>query len=250
MKISNILLVFLCIIFLSTLASSELYHAQNQNLTFSITSNFASQCVLTTIDTPNATKIINENGTLISTNTFSFFILYTNYSYIGDYKHNIVCYDNTTKIGNYLTYIVTPNGESRSTQVISFQIFLILFFIICGIAFYILKSKIDCDNWNKKFIKQYENKNWIKLSLGAIAYQFIKNSFIVYYLIFLPIILILNGIIISFAITYLITLFNVLFLLYMIGLIIVGLIFFSYIQEWIVTLWENISDSDWGLNGK
>ena len=92
------------------LVSADLTHKQNTNLKFSITSNFADECVLTTINTPTDVLFINQNGSKTS-QTFNFTIPSGNFSKLGDYRLNIECADSTQKVTEYESVEVTPNGQ-------------------------------------------------------------------------------------------------------------------------------------------
>jgi hypothetical protein len=111
------------------LASAELTHKQNTDLKFSITSNFADQCILTTINTPTDVLFVNQNGTKTS-QTFNFTISSGNFSELGNYRLNIECADSTQKVTEYEDVEVTPNGQVMGlSQAILFGF---VFLIIIG----------------------------------------------------------------------------------------------------------------------
>jgi len=92
----------------SVSAETYLLHKQNTDLNFSITSNFASSCNLTTINTPNGVIAIGQN--VLGSGTFSYSILGGNYSSLGTYCHNIVCTDGTDKTSGQECREVTSDG--------------------------------------------------------------------------------------------------------------------------------------------
>ena len=105
----------------NSISAFNLPHKQNTNLEFSITSNFATSCELTTINSPNG--ILNIEQTDTSTGTFSFDVLASNYSSLGIYCHNIVCSDGVNTSSGSVCYDVTPTGEEMNGWKIALQIF-------------------------------------------------------------------------------------------------------------------------------
>ncbi len=96
--------------FLIGFASATDYpHKQNTELNFSVTSNFATSCELTTINTPNGVLTIEQTDT--NTGTFNFNVLAGNYSTLGTYCHNIVCTDGTDTTSGQECREVTPSGS-------------------------------------------------------------------------------------------------------------------------------------------
>ena len=87
-------------LFVFSFVSAEyLPHQQNTELNFSITSNFATSCELTTINSP--TGIIEIGQISTSTGTFDFNVLSGNFTSLGIYCMNIVCTDGTEPAGCY-----------------------------------------------------------------------------------------------------------------------------------------------------
>jgi hypothetical protein len=119
--------------------SAEMTHKQNTNLIFSITSNFADECVLTTINTPTSVLFVNQNGTKNS-QTFNYTISSANFTELGNYRLNIECSDSTDKVTEYEDVEVTPNGQvlGLSQSILFGFVFLIiiglLFFSVMGLA--------------------------------------------------------------------------------------------------------------------
>jgi hypothetical protein len=145
-----------------------------------------------------------------------------------------------------LWFEVTTDGNENNLQRGVISIALILFFILLGIGFYFIHSKVDLEKWNSSLLRRYENKNYIKLVLGSIAYNVLKCPFIIYYLIGFPIIVALTDLAYAYSLGNLLDVFEALIVVYAVGVIIVGLIFFSYVQEWLVDLLEKVRDMEWG----
>jgi hypothetical protein len=110
------LFLFLIIgMFLINFVSAYEPHGQDQDLQFSITSNFATECELTTINTPKGLVFINQEGTRID-QTFNYTILGGNYSQLGTYTHNIVCTDGEEIVTGEVIREVTGSGSQQSTS--------------------------------------------------------------------------------------------------------------------------------------
>jgi hypothetical protein len=90
-------ILLIAIILQLTLVSALDYptHKQSTNLVFSVTSNNATACNLTTINSPGTIISINQVGTKTS-QTFTFNISSGNYTEFGTYCHNIECTDGST----------------------------------------------------------------------------------------------------------------------------------------------------------
>lgn len=87
------LILSLCIIlFMFSFASSYEPHKQNTELQFSFTSNNATACNVSTVNTPNGVISINQESTR-SGQTFNNTIDSGNFSTLGNYCFNIVCTD-------------------------------------------------------------------------------------------------------------------------------------------------------------
>jgi hypothetical protein len=130
--------------------SAEMTHKQNTNLIFSITSNFADQCVLTTINTPTDVLFINQNGTKNS-QTFNYTMLSGNFTELGNYRLNIECADSTDKITEFEDVEVTPTGESTNGWKISLQLFVSLSCLVLMFLFmYLANSEVKQDHISKE----------------------------------------------------------------------------------------------------
>jgi len=122
-----------------------------------------------------------------------------------------------------LWFEVTTDGNENNLQRGVISIALILFFILLGVGFYFIHSKVDLEKWNSSLC-----------------------PFIIYYLIGFPIIVALTDLAYAYSLGNLLDVFEALIVVYAVGVIIVGLIFFSYVQEWLVDLLEKVRDMEWG----
>jgi len=119
--------------------SAELTHKQNTDLKFSITSNFADECVLTTINTPTDVLFVNQNGTKTS-QTFNFTISSGNFTELGNYRLNIECADDTDKVTEYESVVVSLNGKQPAEGIVIVVFSLIFIAIVAFGIIYFLKS--------------------------------------------------------------------------------------------------------------
>jgi len=176
-------------------------------------------------------------------------ILSGNFTRIGVYNSRFNCrsYDGTLAGTIFKRFEITNTGESLNGQYITTQIFFILFFFSIALSFYFLKKNINLEKWNNSIIKKYQNKNYVKLVLSSIGYNVMKNSFIIYYLLFLPILLILIEISSNYILLDSLELFKAIFIVYSVGIILVGIVFLSYIQEWFMDLLEKVKNMEWGF---
>ena len=202
----------------------------------------------------NITKIRypddTENYTVIPMNTsngFNFYYDFCNTSQVGDYVVTtcgdgdgiITCMD--------FDFPVTPNGKESNIQTALIQILIIVFFVGLIGAVYFMKRKIEFDNWSKSLFEKYAQRNLLKFVMGAIAYNVMKHSFILYYLLGLPILISISDLSFIYNLTDISAILSAITMIYTVGIIVVGLIFFSYAQEWLVDIFNKIKDMEWGI---
>lgn len=245
----NKTLIFLfLILFMITSANAQNYlpHKLDNNLTFSITSNFATSCVLSDINYPSGTLEINQTGE-VSDKTFTFFIDGGNYSTLGNYCHNIVCTDGADTTSGDVCREVTTSGDTISGTKIAAYIMLLLFLFVCVFGFYSVQQKVNYEKWYKSILTKYENKNIVKVVLSSMGYNLLKNSFIWYYLLCLPLILLITDITYVFGVVSMIYLMKIILVVYYFGFLLVAVFFFGHVQEWTMQIVEEIKSLDYGV---
>jgi len=171
-------IVFMLIIVGFSMVNAQT-HQQDTDYLFSITSNFATECTLTTIDTPVNVLFINQSGTKTS-QTFNFTINGTNFTELGNYKLNIECTDGSTTVTQNEDVYVNLSGVEGNMTLIIANIFLII--LICGLIF-ILHNKYkntDYKESNEK-IGQEHNGNWGKTFIKTLGNNLMRNAFLWYY---------------------------------------------------------------------
>jgi len=168
---------------------------------------------------------------------------------------------NTSEIGAY-TYIWDEScvdcsgglcgndfrsGKSITGAYTTIYLFLIGFFILMGGVFFITTKKVNFEKWHNSIVKKYQTRNFVKLVLSALVFNIMKNSYIIYYLIGLPIIILVTDMATTYNLATVVSILHALLVIYLIGVVLVGLVFLSYVQEWISDLIKLVSDMGWGI---
>lgn len=242
---NNIIAIFLMFFLFSFASASYLPHQQNQNLEFSITSNFATSCELTTINSPSGIITINQN--VSGSGTFTFNISGGNYSTLGTYAHNIVCTDGTDNTSGQEFREISLSGESVSDSKIYANIILFIFFVLVVFTFFYTTRNINYEQWERRIINKYEYKNLVRVILSSIGYNVMKNKFIWYYLFGLPIILIVTDISYIFGVNSMVEFLKVVLAVYYYGFLLVTVFFFGFVLEWVSKIIDQIKSIDFGV---
>lgn len=225
-------------------------HQQNQNFTFSLTVANSEECNLTQITYPDASsKNLNIEMQKVLFD-FSANITSGNFSQTGVTCWDILCYDSDatpTYIDGTKCVEVNISGTSQETPSALINIILIIIFIGFILALFFINRKVDYEKWNKSIIKKYQNRNYIKLVFGSITYNIMKNVFVVYYLLGLPIFLLMTSLVYKFGIEEMVNIMKVFFGIYLIGVILISIYLFSNVQEWLVDLMEDVKNESWGM---
>ncbi|MFW6130123.1 MAG: hypothetical protein ACOC56_02990 [Atribacterota bacterium] len=176
----------------------------------------------------------------------------------GEYYYD---FNDTSAIGQYhvrgisdgceetfATYFdVTSTGKPQTITFSIVHALLISLLVGSIVGFYFLHNKVNFEKWHNSIINKYEHRNYIKLVLSSIAYNFMKNSFIIYYLLGLIIIVSLQEIVFFYGLDNFISIIKSVLIVYSVGIILVGLLFLGKVQEWFMDLLNNISQNAWGL---
>jgi len=242
-------------VFLLTLLTLPLFSAEIQTLP----TTKAGECLTLRQSHPNATSInitsikypnsseVYDIIEMNSTNNINYFYEFCNSSQTGYYIVTTCGNGDGTLTCMDYNFYISPTGDDSSIQTSIVQLAFILAFILLGVGTHYLKKNVDFEKWNNSIINKYEHRNYIKLVLSSIAYNLIKNSFLVYYLIGLPIVVSLTDLAFYYGLTNMVNIFKVVTIIYTIGIIIVGLIFLGYVQEWLIKLLDTIKDMSWGI---
>ena len=239
MKTSKTLAFLVVMLFIISLSSAlDSYPPQNinQEFTFCQTCQDATYVTLSTIQAPNTTITVGQNMTA---NGF------------GDF-----CYNYTPQLIGVYDFRGISDGclKTFATNVpvdiqnVAIFIIIFLFFIFLGVITYIATGKINFDKWHASILSKYNGKNTPKIVLSGMFYGVVKNSFWVYYLIGWPVVILLIEMSTSYGMTSLIGIMESIFIIYAMGLLVVAVLLFGRLQEFVASLFKDLKDMDWGIN--
>lgn len=228
----NILFLFL---FMFSLAFvSSMTYLSDKEIDFKIPTN-ESACNLT-LSNSTTNIIINE---IMEINSLTNYANYTfNSLGNGDYQYFSNCGSGE--------FEVTPTGESQNNNQLYSRIFLLLFFMLLIFLIQWNQSRINYDEWYNNIAEKYRTKNTFRWVLSAVGYNIFKNSYIFSYLVGLLGLLVLTELTIFFNITSVITILKIALGLYTWGALVVVIVFFSQVQEWIMEWKEDLESIKWG----
>lgn len=218
---------------------AELYQTCN-NCTF---------CNLTRATNPNGVVLVSNIEFTQNPSTYYFHILNeSNTSILGSYKYCFDCGNDEQSETGCIDFDVTPDGFATDLSKMWVNIFFLIFFVVLIASTNHLVKKIDFKRWNDSIIQKYLTKNIVKVVLSALLYNIMKNIYIIYYLMGLPIFLILMDLARVYNISVIITPMIVFFYIYLgVGIPIVGIVFLSYVQEWMHNMMELVEEMNWGI---
>ena len=239
-------LVFL-VFFMSLISGSTLstYKPEtvDKEFNFTQTCQDATYTTLSAIITPNSTEIINANMTSEGGGSFTYNYTATQ---IGRYDFTGIS-DGCLK--TFAVYVdITPNGKIYNTGDAIVYIFVALFFILMMVGFYKISGTINYEAWYERIKEQYITRNFVKWSLAAIGYNIMTNRYIIYFLLGLPIMIILMDLVFIFDITSIALYMQSLLYIYIVLVMVLGVLFLSFLQEWFMGLMEDIQNTNWGID--
>lgn len=242
------LLLFLFLLPLISATTLSQYDSQRVNVNFSFCQvcNDATFITLTNIQTPNSTDIINTNMTSTGSGSFCF-INYTP-TQVGRYDFSGI---SDGCLNTFAVFVdVTPDGKVYDTGDSLIRIFTAFFFILMMVGFHRISKNVNYKSWYERIKEEYTTRNFVKFALAAIAYNIMINSYIVYFLLGLPIILILTDLVFIYNITSIELYVQSLLYIYIAMIAVLGVVFLSFVQEWFMDLVEQIQNIDWGIDEK
>jgi len=179
-KAFNLMFLLILPVFLIGFMNAQDYevHKINESFSFSITSNFASECNLTTINNPNGYTNINQEGDKNS-QTFSFSIDAGNYSDVGQYCHQIECTDGSEIVTASKCIIVNRQGfyiQEGSGTMYSISLFVLLVLFIISLYYAItLPFKNQRNDSGTMLFVDY--KKYLKIFMAFISYLLLTFIF-------------------------------------------------------------------------
>lgn len=185
-------------------------------------------------------------------NNYEWYVILTkgNFTDYGEYSGYIYCQvpENIEKRGGYFNFgfDLTFNGNLINDSQVYSRIFLILLFILGIIFIQWIQKRIDFDSWYNKMADKYQTKNTFKWVMSAVGYNIFNNLYIFSYLIGLLGLLVLTETTYLLNITSVISIMSIILELYTWGALIVAVIFFSQVQEWLMKWKDDIEKVNWG----
>jgi len=179
------LLILFITVFLISLVSALDYepHELNTNLSFSFTSNNATSCNISTVNTPYGVVTINQNSTRVG-QTFNNTIAGGNFSEIGNYCFNLVCSDGSqTETGSlcrYVNYSGKQLNGAKAGLYLGFLGLLILVFFLNFFGMGFLPSRNQRNEEGKimsiSYLKYFRNVLWMTGYFLFIAIIYIASN--------------------------------------------------------------------------
>jgi len=143
---------------------------------------------------------------------------------------------------------VTLSGEQTGNSKVVASLIFLLFIVGLIVGLAMLQHRIDFEKWHDKILKKYEHKNFMKIILAGIGYSFMKDSFLIYYLLGWPLLIMVNDIAFTFGLESIYNLLTVCIDLYSVGLFFVGLIFIAGAWQILLELWDKFQNMKWGVD--
>lgn len=244
-----IYLLFLFLLFIPMLSAQESLGVikQNECIRLYQTCPSCSYINISSVIYPDKT-VANSSLALTTTDNFEYYADFCSTSQLGKYIVNGKGDVDGTDTAFAYDFEVTSSGRPTQTYKLVATIVLFLFFISFVGIFYITTKKINYERWYNSIIQKYEHRNYVKVVISSIGYNLIKNKFIWYYAFILPIILIITDMCYTFDVDNMIEFMKIILMIYYFGIILVGIYFFGFLQEWIVTLIDDIKNLNFGVS--
>jgi len=198
-------------------------------------------------------QLFSANGSYIIDSPLSFNLNHSNFfikiENISSGKLAYIIYCNTSNLGGFVSgrIYASYTGVKPSSKKTAMEIVILIVMIVSVTSFYYIRNTINFSSWYESILREYQAKNFIKFNLFSLFFTIIEQSILIYYLFGLGILVFISNIIYSYNIECLFPLIDSIVLIYTIGILLVGLVFFSYVQEWITKLIEDIGSMEWGF---
>lgn len=246
LKYLSLLLVFMSILIMSNVYALDSLGTFEKGETVNITQvcSDATYVNISSINYPNSTRAV-MNVEMVSSGSGGYYYAFNETDKIG--RYDVVGISDGCQ-NTFATYFeITPNGKVSNIQTALIQILIILFFIGLIYGVYFMNSKIDFEKWNASLFEKYAKRNLLKFVIGSMCYSVMKQSFLIYYLLGLPIMVSIADLTYTYNLTDLSAIISAITMIYAVGIIVVGLIFFGYVQEWLMDLFDKMHKQEWGI---
>ncbi len=208
-------------------------------------------CVSCTCDLtvlyPNGSTLVDFQTTSMSNGFASYSLNENQTETTGEYSVDLTCNDGSVSGSSQFSYEITPTGKEITLTSIIANISLMVFFFILILGFYFTTKTLDYERWYNSIITKYEYRNYVKVIISSIGYNLLKNKFIWYYLLGLPIILMITNVSFIFDVESMVGLMKVILAIYYFGFLLVTVFFFGYLQEWVSNILNLMRDREFGI---
>jgi hypothetical protein len=237
--------ILLIILMASFSSASFLPHQQNTQLNFSITSNFATNCTLTTINTPSS--IITIDQVVTATGTYAFSINGSNFTSLGTYCANIICTDGTQTTSGQECRDVTLSGIERNTTLMVANIFLILLIIAVMYILHYKYKNTDYEESNNKIAEEH-NSNWGRTFIKTLGNNLMRNSFLWYYCLGWLLLIVLKELVYVFSTQEIYSFFLLVLDIYSFGFFLVIVVWIGILIHHFRFITDLVNDLNLGVN--
>lgn len=175
-KKKSLLFLIVFIVLVSIASASYIPHKQNTDFEFSMISDFASVCILTTINAPYGVVDIMEmypeegyGGDI----TFIFNVSGENYYQLGTYCHNIICTDGENSTIEEVCREVTTTGKTLTTDKSLIYTLILIFSILIFLGLLWFGFSIPSKNKSDEmtgYILYVSNLKYLKYVLLGFSY--------------------------------------------------------------------------------
>jgi len=200
---------------------------------------------ITTITLPDLNKTSLQTNMTQDGTSYSY--EYCDTSQLGIYSYCVLGDVNGQATVACNDFLITPNGKEMTITSLTAHISLLIFFFILILTFFFIARKVDYENWQDKIISKYEERNFVRVIIGSIGYNFLKNKFIWYYLMGLPILLVITNISYLFDVESMVNLMEIILAIYYYGFLLVIAFFFGFVFEWIRYIMDEVKKMDFGV---
>lgn len=219
------------------------YSEISTNKTITITCPTCTYINFTLVNS-NQEITLDNVGMAKSGSTFSYTFLNTTLNKTGTYLA-----DGYSNLDTPLSFCfdVTPSGKADSIAYlfVNFILFLLIIGMMLGFAYF--NKTINFEKWHNKILSKYEDKNPVRAFFSSLVYVFMRDPFLIYYLLGWVLLIIIEDIVFTFNLLIIHTLVVNMIDLYAVGLFIVGLMFVGIAYQFLKETWDKFDSLKWGL---
>jgi len=167
---------------------------------------------------------------------------------IGSYAWTVRCEDYDAEVGGTVGgyFDITESGVELNAQSIFANFIFLLFFCGLLISLYKYKSTVNLEQQYDKVLTKYKN-NQFKGVLGGIWHEFMRDTFIMVYLISWLIGIVLLDVAFNFGMSTIYTYFSVIMNVMSVGFVLIGIVFLARMAEILFKLKDDFDDDSWGI---